>query len=144
MEDKLQQPQLLWELIMMQSLTEIEGYLDQLQFDYKQKLDNGLLYNSFGEALIVEMQHEKPRMITYKTNRETDYAVCMDYAKQTLQYETVMDEQDDREHLLRLDGEVLTLLCRSVFPSTVTNFSLRLLFKNSLTKDKITVTASPP
>ncbi|RYF21403.1 MAG: hypothetical protein EOO42_10630 [Flavobacteriales bacterium] len=143
MEGKLQQPQTLWKLIMMQSVSEIEGYLDQLQFDYMQKLVNGLLYSSFGEALMIEMQHGKPRMITYKTNREIDCAFCIDYAKHALQYVTVMEERDDREHVLRLDGEVLTLFCHTVVPSATTIFSMRLLFTSSLTKDKVTVTISP-
>jgi|GEM_PF-1497221 len=137
MYGKLQQRQYLWDLIMMKSLSEIEVFLDRLSFDYKQQLDNGLLYSSLGEALIVEILNDKPRMITYKTDSEPDYNDVINYAKQGLQYKTRIDDRIGNEHVIRLDGEVLVLFCRAVNPSQTIGYSLRLLSKASLTTTAI-------
>lgn len=142
MDGKLKQPQYLWDLIIMQSLDGIEVFLDGLSFEYKQYLDNGLLYSSFGEALIVELQNAKPRMITYKTNNEADYTNVLTYAKQRLQYKIINDNRNGNEHVVRLDGEALTLFCRSVTQTDSVSHSLRLLFNTSLLTDVVNVTIS--
>ncbi|MET0573567.1 MAG: hypothetical protein ABWZ79_19260 [Pedobacter agri] len=111
MNGKLQQPQCLWECMMMHSFDEVESFIDELGFDYKEKQINGLLYSAIGEVLILGFEENTINMVTYKTTFETYYTACVDYAMRDLNYKIMIDEPNNRDHVLRLEGETLTLFC---------------------------------
>lgn len=143
MNGKLQQPQFLWECMMMQSFGEVESFIDELGFDYKEKQINGLLYSAIGEVLMLGFEENTINMVTYKTTFETYYTACVDYAMRDLNYKIMIDEPNNRDHVLRLDGETLTLFCLKMIANESISYSLRLFFKTGIATAKANVTVLP-
>lgn len=140
-------PNRLWDLYNI-SATTAHDYLIAQGFSIE-KSHISRLYHSGGEVFTLTEEAGIITAVMYKVTDQAAYQACIEYAKNTLLFETILEEHHPGADIIRLDDSHCTLFCTDIHSAHDFNsFGITLVAKLPLPKPEnqveIIMTAPPP
>jgi len=117
MNERKIRPQQLWDLYNVSANSAAELLLS-LGFGFNQRVENLLIYQTHDEGFILTEDAGFVTKVQYKMADNAIYYDCIEYAKETLAFETIFEEFEALANVLRLDDETCTLICMVVHPNS--------------------------
>lgn len=146
MNERKIRPQQIWDLYHI-SVNSAHELLVALGFSFNQKVENLILYQTHGKAFILTEEGGIVTKVQYKMTDKAIYYDCIEYAKETLAFETIFEEFEPSADILRLDDEKCTLIGMAIHANgSHLTFGITLLAKLPLPtpENRVEVILAPP
>ncbi|QDW25918.1 hypothetical protein FFJ24_014250 [Pedobacter sp. KBS0701] len=139
-------PQQLWDLYNLPA-NKAHELLIALGFSFNQRVENLILYQAHGKGFILTEEGGIVTKVQYKMTDRTIYYDCIEYAKETLAFETIFEEFEPSADVLRLDDAKCTLIAMAIHTNgNHPSFGINLLGKLPLPtpENRVEVILMPP